>query len=70
MSPGDRYIWRKAVSNYGHIRHIPVRVLSVGPQLVTVETEYRDGEPERRVRVKPENLLSVGGGGSSGEPAP
>ena len=57
MSPGDRLVWRAIVSNYGHTQRIPVRVLSVGPRRVYVETQYQDGRPERRVRVKPENLL-------------
>ena len=56
MNPGDRLLWRAVVSNYGHIAYIPVRVLTVGLKRVYVETEYNDGRPERRVRVKPENL--------------
>jgi hypothetical protein len=62
-------MWRATVSNYGHQQRIPVRVLSVGPKRVYVETQYQDGKPERRVRVKPENLFPAVGGVtcSSGE---
>lgn len=61
MSPGDLLLWRATVSNYGHQQRIPVRVLSVGPRRVYVETQYHDGRPERRVRVKPENLVGACG---------
>lgn len=54
---GDRRMWRAVVSHYGHIAGVPVVVLSVGPKRVFVETQYCDGKPERRVRVKPENLF-------------
>ena len=66
VKPGDRRTWKKVVSNYGHIDGVPVVVLSVGPRRVYVETQYCDGKPERRVRVKPENLFPARPSASEG----
>ena len=53
---GQRVWWHATVSNYGHQQDIPARVLSLAPKRCYIETEYGDGRPERRVRVKYENL--------------
>ena len=55
MSPGDRMIWRHVVSNYGHIAHTPVEVVSIGPKRVRVRHRFEGAWLYKL--VKPESLL-------------
>lgn len=54
MTRGDVVCFRAIVSNYGHIQHMPVVVLGVGPKRVRVQT--LDLRRNRTISVKPENL--------------
>lgn len=57
MMRGDVVCFRATVSNYGHIQHVPVVVLSVGPKRVRVQT--LDLKRNRDINVKPENLHAL-----------
>lgn len=48
MTPGQKMQWHKIVSNYGHVRVIPVTVVKVGKR-VTVETPLRGGGTRKAV---------------------
>jgi hypothetical protein len=52
---GQRVVWHKVVSAYGHVDVIPVTVRKIGALRVTVEAPLKDGGT-RLVAVKPENL--------------
>lgn len=59
MMRGDVVCYRGIVSNYGHVQHMPVVVISVGAKRVRVET--LDLKRNRRVNVNPLNLHELGG---------
>jgi hypothetical protein len=36
LAIGDRLIWKRCLSNYGHVDRVPVEVVRIGPHKVTV----------------------------------
>jgi hypothetical protein len=52
---GQRVVWHKVVSAYGHVDVIPVTIRKIGASRITVEVPLNDGGT-RLVVVKPENL--------------
>jgi hypothetical protein len=54
---GKEMIWRKVVSNYGHVGHYRVIVRKVGKR-ITIEAPLKAGGT-KLVAVKPESLRDV-----------